>query len=244
MSDEEKNEDFTELQSEEFYTDAAKYWDNIPATVDGMLGGFGFISHTDIEGSQLFLRTIFKFKDPPEKTYALDCGSGIGRITKNLLIKHFKRVDLVEQCSKFLEEAKVSLSGCSSKIGEFYPLGLQDFCPTAKKYDVIWCQWVLGHLKDDDLINFFQKCIPALRDNGVLVVKENVTSSDKLEIDTQDSSMTRPLKELKASFQKAGLTCVKEQLQHRLPKGLYPVHMFALRPTKLPSPSQITDKSD
>lgn len=46
--------------SKEFYTDAAKYWDKIPATVDGMLGGFGFISQTDIEGSQNFLKSLFK----------------------------------------------------------------------------------------------------------------------------------------------------------------------------------------
>ena len=41
----------------------------------------------------------------------------------------------------------------------FNAKGLQDFCPSLKKYDVIWCQWVLGHLKDDDLIGFFKKCM-------------------------------------------------------------------------------------
>lgn len=60
MDEEKHNEQSTGLQSHEFYTDAAKYWENIPATVDGMLGGFGFISHTDIEGSQLFLKSLFK----------------------------------------------------------------------------------------------------------------------------------------------------------------------------------------
>ncbi|XP_043275524.1 N-terminal Xaa-Pro-Lys N-methyltransferase 1 [Venturia canescens] len=221
-----------DVEGLEFYTDAAKYWDKVPPTVDGMLGGFGFISNTDIEGSQGFLKIIFKMKNAPEKNYALDCGSGIGRITKNLLTKHFKKVDLVEQSSKFLEAAKVSLASCSSRIGEFYPQGLQDFSPAPEKYDVIWCQWVLGHLKDADLIQFFKKCIPALRNKGVLVVKENVTSSDKLEIDTQDSSVTRPLTELKKCFEKAGLICLSEQVQHRLPKGLFPVYMFALRAAK------------
>ena len=48
---------------QEFYTDAVKYWDKIPATVDGMLGGFGFISHTDIEGSTIFLTSLFKVDD-------------------------------------------------------------------------------------------------------------------------------------------------------------------------------------
>jgi hypothetical protein len=38
-----------------FYDDAEKYWKGIPATVDGMLGGFAHISSTDIAGSTKFL---------------------------------------------------------------------------------------------------------------------------------------------------------------------------------------------
>lgn len=49
-----------DIEGLEFYTDAAKYWEKVPPTVDGMLGGFGFISNTDIEGSQGFLKIIFK----------------------------------------------------------------------------------------------------------------------------------------------------------------------------------------
>lgn len=63
-------------------------------------------------------------KNPPSKTFALDCGAGIGRITKNLLIKHFKHVDLVEQNSKFLEVAKISLENYSMRIGQYYPIGI------------------------------------------------------------------------------------------------------------------------
>jgi protein N-terminal methyltransferase len=43
-----------------FYTNAAEYWSTVPATVDGVLGGFGFISHTDIQGSVSFLKKLFK----------------------------------------------------------------------------------------------------------------------------------------------------------------------------------------
>lgn len=46
----------------EFYIAAAKYWDRIPPTVDGMLGGFGFISHTDIKGSTHFLKSLFEVR--------------------------------------------------------------------------------------------------------------------------------------------------------------------------------------
>jgi protein N-terminal methyltransferase len=43
-----------------FYTNAAEYWSAVPATVDGVLGGFGFISRTDIQGSVSFLKKLFK----------------------------------------------------------------------------------------------------------------------------------------------------------------------------------------
>ncbi|CAD1476475.1 unnamed protein product [Heterotrigona itama] len=107
--------------------------------------------------------------------------------------------------------------------------GLQNFCFVTKKYDVIWCQWVLGHLKHDDLIEFLKKCSTGLKSNGVIVIKENVTSSENLEIDTQDSSVTRPLSEFYRIFQESNLICIKEQQQHKFPRGLYPVYMFALR---------------
>lgn len=41
-----------------FYKKAANYWANIPATVDGVLGGFGYISETDIAGSKVFLSEV------------------------------------------------------------------------------------------------------------------------------------------------------------------------------------------
>ena len=66
------------------------------------------------------------------------------------------------------------------------------------KFDVIWCQWCLGHLKDDDLIAFFRRCRAALRDpdESIIIVKENLCSdSDNGDpvttFDESDSSLTR-----------------------------------------------------
>lgn len=69
-----------------------------------------------------------------------------------------------------------------------------------------------------------------LNNNGILVVKENVTNSNELEIDKEDSSVTRSLKSLRSLFEKADLICIKEQQQTKFPHGLYPVYMFALKP--------------
>ncbi|XP_011506450.1 PREDICTED: N-terminal Xaa-Pro-Lys N-methyltransferase 1-B [Ceratosolen solmsi marchali] len=219
------------LQQKEFYEDAAKYWEKIPATVDGMLGGFGFISQTDIIGSKQFLKSLFQFPGLlPGRNYALDCGAGIGRITGNLLTKYFKTVDLVEQNPKFLEQAKLYLKNSLHRVGQFYSIGLQDFCPEPGKYDVIWCQWVLGHLNNNDLIKFFQNCKQALKSTGLLVVKENVTSSNVVEVDKEDSSITRPHSDLLTIFEKSGFKCIKEERQYHMPDGLYPVYMFAIKP--------------
>lgn len=168
--------------------------------------------------------------NPPGKQSALDCGAGIGRITKYLLQNYFETVDLVEQNPLFLEEAKKSLKNCK-KIGSYYPIGLQHFLPENEKYDVIWCQWVLGHLTDEDFVKFFISCQKGLRRNGIIVVKENV-SGGEVEKDDLDSSVTRPLTVLKSLLHQAGLKIVLNHRQRKFPSCLYEVRMLALKPSE------------
>ena len=111
-----------------------------------------------------------------------------------------------------------------------YCAGLQNFTFSSHQYNVIWCQWVLGHLTEDHLIQFFRRCSQGLKDGGYIVVKENVTSSGEVEEDEEDSSVTRPPETLREIFSKADLRIVKEFKQNKFPKELYAVHMFALRP--------------
>ncbi|KAG6814383.1 hypothetical protein H0H92_010969 [Tricholoma furcatifolium] len=67
-------------------------------------------------------------------------------------------------------------------------------------FDVIWCQWCLGHLSDSDLVAFFQRSHAALKDQGhgrsLIVVKENLCQdmadgSARTVFDEEDSSLTR-----------------------------------------------------
>lgn len=139
------------------YESAQKYWSDIPATVDGVLGGFGFISDIDIEGSRIFLESLLSCNKAPCTDLALDCGAGIGRITKNLLLPYFQLVDVVEPDSKFIKTIKNYVGEHQSKIDTLYEVGLQDFNPV-KRYDVIWNQWVLGYLLDQDLIAYLKRC--------------------------------------------------------------------------------------
>ena len=45
-------------QQEEWYSKAVTYWDKQEATVDGVLGGFGFVSGPDIEDSLRCLKKV------------------------------------------------------------------------------------------------------------------------------------------------------------------------------------------
>lgn len=140
-------------------------------------------------------------------------------------------VDIVEQDEHFANSVKEYV-GNSSKLGTIYNQGLQEFNPQSMRYDVIWSQWVLGHLTNDDFVKFFERCSQALNKNGVIIVKENVTSSEDIDIDDVDSSVTRPLGMLKALLIKSGLRIIKMVRQNNFPAGIFPVYMFALKPTR------------
>lgn len=156
---------------------------------------------------------------------------GIGRVSKHLLIPIFNTVDVVEQDEHFASSVKEYV-GNSSRLGTIYNQGLQEFHPTPMRYDVIWSQWVLGHLTNDDFVKFFERCSQALNKNGVVIVKENITSTDVVDIDEVDSSVTRPLAMFKALLMQSGLRIVKMVRQNNFPSGIFPVYMFAMKPVK------------
>ncbi|XP_070538528.1 N-terminal Xaa-Pro-Lys N-methyltransferase 1-like [Ptychodera flava] len=218
------------MTKEGFYHNAEGYWKGIPATVDGMLGGFSDISGLDIAGSQKFLKQLYaQEKDKPKLFRALDCGAGIGRVSKHLLLQNYKFVDMLELNQAFLDEAKNSYLGESAeRVEKFICMGLQDFVPEPKRYDLIWCQWVLGHLNDEHLVRFLKRCKEGLTDGGMVCVKENMTEKG-LSFDEEDSSVTRSNRLFRRIFEKSGWTIVKEALQTNFPVTLYPVKMWALK---------------
>ena len=54
-----------------------------------------------------------------------DCGSGIGRVTKRLLLPLFSTVDMVEQNASFLEKSKVYLGPAGDRVEQRIAKGLQ-----------------------------------------------------------------------------------------------------------------------
>lgn len=224
-----KLDSIDQKQQVAFYTDAQSYWDHVEPTIDGMLGGFAPINHIDIRGSTAYLQSMYRLKPPPRRLRALDCGAGIGRVTRFLLVPQFEQVDAVEQCAKFTDEMRTYVN--SPKLGRIFTQGLQEFTPEAGCYDLIWSQWVLGHLPDADLVAFFRRCVHGLSENGMLIIKENVTSaSEQVIVDEVDSSLTRPLEHLKRLMVMGGWKIVRCTQQHNFPTGIYPVYMITARP--------------
>ena len=155
---------------------------------------------------------------PPKRSRplkALDCGAGIGRCTETVLLPLYDRVDVVETSTHFLDKARScapSWPGIKdrSKGCRFYQCGLQQVDPASLPkqygevvgasdsweggYDLIWIQWVLPHLSDEQLVAFLQRCRKALREgeDSYIVVKENAKRVGEQDyFHEEDSSITR-----------------------------------------------------
>ncbi|KAK9354485.1 hypothetical protein V1523DRAFT_432570 [Lipomyces doorenjongii] len=224
------------------YADAIDYWTGIPATVDGVLGGFGHttLPKTDVKGSIAFLRRISRFYPEFEEsgkrlgTRGCDVGAGIGRVTRDVLSKFCCKIDLVEPVVPFANQIRIELEHKKvlDKLGDVRQIGMQDFTPEPEKYWLIWCQWCLGQLKDAHLVEFLRRCKLGLQKDGLIFVKENNTSTLMDEFDNTDSSVTRADQSFRRIFTEAGLELLEAEVQQGLPQGLYPVRSYALRPKR------------
>ncbi|KAG9439550.1 hypothetical protein H6P81_019715 [Aristolochia fimbriata] len=228
--------DASEIEKrKDWYRKGVGYWEGIEASVDGVLGGYGHVNDVDVQGSEAFLKPLLceRLGSQNRNLVALDCGSGIGRVTKNLLLRHFNEVDLVEPVSHFLEAARENLapenylSSDMHKPANFYCIPLQEFTPEAGRYDVIWIQWCIGHLADDDFITFFKRAKAGLKPQGFFVLKENIARNGFV-YDKDDRSITRSDAYFKELFSHCGLHIYKMKEQRGFPEELFAVKMYAL----------------
>eukprot|EP00826_Nyctotherus_ovalis_P050516 TRINITY_DN6192_c0_g2_i1.p1 TRINITY_DN6192_c0_g2~~TRINITY_DN6192_c0_g2_i1.p1 ORF type:complete len:210 (+),score=44.93 TRINITY_DN6192_c0_g2_i1:186-815(+) len=141
-----------------WYTGSNNYWNNVSQDDAGMLQGWERVTAADIECSSNFLQSYIKTnKILPAK--AIDCGGGIGRVSRELLTKFFSKVDIVDQASNLIQAAKTNVK--SERMRNFYVSGLQDF-EFPDKYNCIWVQWVLMHMPDEDAVKLLKKCKASL----------------------------------------------------------------------------------
>ena len=223
-----------------WYAKGIEYWDDIDADVDGVLGGFGHVSAADARDNARLLRDVYGAtldarRASGEKATALDCGAGVGRVTSSFLIEHFDEVDLVEPVGHFLDAARAdeAVTGAGRSDGHravgFFEEPLEDFIPEVARYDVIWIQWCIGHLTDDDLVAFLHRCKDGLKPGGVIVMKEN-NAKDGFILDLEDSSITRSHEYLLHVIERAAMRCVEHRVQTEFPKELFTVSMYVIQP--------------
>ncbi|EMR64134.1 putative duf858 domain-containing protein [Eutypa lata UCREL1] len=217
--------------------DGRKYWETIAADENGMLGGiplvegFSNISRIDLQGSRSFLAKLGIGKQQGRRTVAsaLEGGAGVGRITEGLLLDIAEQVDVVEPIAKFTASLKDK-----SGVRNVYNVGLEEWRPAdGVQYDLVWTQWCVGHLTDNQLVQYLERCKTSLSPDGVIVVKENLSTSGHDLFDGEDSSVTREDTKFQSIFQQAGLRLVKAETQKGIPKtsemALFPIKMYALK---------------
>mmetsp|Transcript_21023 Transcript_21023/g.37978 ORF Transcript_21023/g.37978 Transcript_21023/m.37978 type:complete len:315 (-) Transcript_21023:74-1018(-) len=252
---------------ESWYGRAADYWEDediCPATVNGVLGGFESLSPGDLEASRTFLQELQRMTVPGDVrvnlggagTAACECGAGIGRVTKGLLLPlGYARCDLIELSPRLLSEAPAYIGDKDSHKCRYLCQSLQHFEPPPSSYDIIWIQWCIGYLTDQDCIQFLKRCGAALRrpdhptnnnnndennDNnnnndennntrGIICIKDNTCTDETFVLDRDDASITRSLPYLLDLAHKAGLKVLHQQTnQDDFPDDIFPVPMIAL----------------
>lgn len=215
-----------------WYDKGASYWSGQEANLRGIMGGYPETSAPDLRESKGFLKLLRDTPTPPVFGTVLDCGAGIGRVTSGLLLHEFQIVDLVEPNERLLAAAQKEIT--DKRAERFMVSTLQNFRPEPQRYDVIWAQWVLLYLPDDDLVDFLNRCKVGLKNSsGVIIVKENVVINGDFLVDTEDCSISRTDALYKAVFERAGLRVLHELKQACWPKDLIPVKMYALRPVEV-----------
>lgn len=97
-------------------------------------------------------------------------------------------VDVIEPVAKFA----IALQA-KAGVRNTFTLGLEEWQPEdGARYDLIWTQWCVGYLTDDELVRYLQRCKEALDSSaGVIVIKENLSTSGYDLFDDTDSSVTR-----------------------------------------------------
>jgi protein N-terminal methyltransferase len=113
--------------------------------------------------------------------------SSIGRVTEGVLLPIADEVDIVEPVAKFtagLKEKPGVRSVANVGLGEWQP-------DEGACYDLVWIQWCLGYLNDEQVVGLLRRCAAVLDPEGVVVVKENQSTHGEDVLDLADASITR-----------------------------------------------------
>lgn len=227
-----------------WYQKSNAYWNTQEASIVGMLGGLDRLSDRDLRMSESFLDLLRRRHGlkSGEDCCCVDVGAGIGRITKSLLLPRFGVVDMLEQNASYLDKS-VGYIGPSASgvgvVGRRMAQGMQDFDvvdartgdSSSERWNLVWIQWVIIYLTDDDFVSFIRKLLLCLAPGGIICMKDNIAPRGKKNgfvFDKSDSSIMRSDKYMKSLFERAGVRVISEAVQHDFPSDTFPVKAYAL----------------
>ena len=177
-----------------WYKKREEHWASLEPNLLSVLGGYEDSQLPDVKCSCELLNGLILTKQL-NPISCLDCAAGIGRVTEYVLSNFFQEIDLFEKNKSFVEKCKVKFLG-NNKIKNIYECSLEEF-EFKKKYDLIWIQWCLENLEDEDLRPFLKKCYDNLNDNGIVIVKENLYNIDEEEEEEEENEDEEKEKENK-----------------------------------------------
>ncbi|XP_008938855.1 PREDICTED: N-terminal Xaa-Pro-Lys N-methyltransferase 1, partial [Merops nubicus] len=204
----------------EFYSKAEKYWKDVPATVDGMLGGYGHISSIDINSSRKFLQRFLR--DGPNRTgttRALDCGAGMAKVGGWMKLDSTRGTQVGHPQAKAFT-CKWLPGGEGIPTAASVPSPGHPLSPNP-------CSAPPGHLTDNHLSDFLKRCRAGLRPNGIVVIKDNMAQEGVI-MDDVDSSVCRDLAAVRRIIRRAGLHLLAEERQENFPDEIYHVYALAM----------------
>jgi protein N-terminal methyltransferase len=150
-------------------------------------------------------------------------------VSKGLLFPlGITKCDLVEPSPRLLSHAPDYIGPQYASHCRYFCTGLQDFEPKPDTYNIIFIQWVIGYLTDEDLVAFLKRCAVGLRHGGVIVIKDNTCTDVAFVADRDDASVTRSLAYILAIVELTGLKVVCERYQDDFPENIFPVPILAL----------------
>ncbi len=214
-----------ENNKEKWYSNSIKRWQKAEANLYGIMDGFVDVNKSDVDFSCALIKHLIDNKKLNNDT-VIDCAAGIGRVSENVLQNFFNKIDIVERDEKFVEACKKTFAS-NEKIRNIFCDSLENF-EFRNNYDLIWIQWCLEEILYDDLIIFLKRCKSALKQNGIIIVKENILNSAEPFLEDSNREF-RSVKYLCEIFDKCDLNLESYYMQPNWPQNLFPVATFVLK---------------
>ena len=146
-----------------YYAANQTFWDDdgyAGSTDEEAMIGDATTSATDVEHSLRLLDDLRAKHPSLLLRSALDCGAGVGRVTKHVLLKRCDHVCLLEGCERWLRQTRRYLGNkrsqsCKFVLGRLEESATLEACGVGggrgrggTLFDLIWVQWVSGWVDD------------------------------------------------------------------------------------------------